>query len=262
MLHARFVLAGELPAKVALLEVNSLLPVVWCNKGREHDDLGPDDFLGNGVIRIHDSEAQVPSVGVMWNFGRGPVRVKREFSVLKERVRVLDLLEERLFRPCGVFSHSISIDLSFGDHSARDLSVDNFVPNSGFGEGDSWMSWCQSVHDCFGCFRNVCVFGFVAESDSKIVLFCPSSQNCFDVVILGTGHIDFVGDNMGRCLDSFPGSVSAETKCVDLPILEGRPFGSGVDWGGGFGSLVCGLVVSQDVWIVRSERSQVRTVSV
>ena len=39
MLHTRFVLAGELPTEVALLEVDSFLPMVWGDEGREHDDL-------------------------------------------------------------------------------------------------------------------------------------------------------------------------------------------------------------------------------
>ena len=32
-------LAGELPTEVALLEIDSLLPMIWGYKGRKHDDL-------------------------------------------------------------------------------------------------------------------------------------------------------------------------------------------------------------------------------
>ena len=39
VLHARFVLAGELPTEVALLEVDSFFPVIWSDKCGEHDDL-------------------------------------------------------------------------------------------------------------------------------------------------------------------------------------------------------------------------------
>ena len=39
VLHARFVLAGKLPAEVALLEIDSLFPMVWGDEGSEHDDL-------------------------------------------------------------------------------------------------------------------------------------------------------------------------------------------------------------------------------
>ena len=140
VLHTRFVLAGELPAKVALLEVDSFLPMVRCNKGREHDDLGPDNFLGDGIVRVHDGEAQVPGVGFVWDFSRGPIRVECEFGILEEWVRVLDFLEESLFRPGGIFSHSVSIYFRFSDHSARNLSIDDFVPDGGFGEGDGWVA--------------------------------------------------------------------------------------------------------------------------
>ena len=198
----------------------------------------------------------------MWDFRCGPVGIECKFSILEERVGVLDFLEERLFRPCGIFSHSISIDFGLGDHSARNLSVNDFVPNGGFGEGDIRVSWCQNVHDCFGCLRNVSVFRLIAERDSKIILFSPSSQDCFDVIVLGTGHIDFVSDNVGGCLDSFPRSVSAEAEGVDLPILEGRSLGSGVDRGSGFRGLVYRLVVSQNVWVVRCECRQVRVFSI
>ena len=39
VLHTRLVLTGKLPAKVALLKVDSLLPMVRSNKSCEHDDL-------------------------------------------------------------------------------------------------------------------------------------------------------------------------------------------------------------------------------
>ena len=39
VLHAGFVLSSELPAEVALLKVDSFLPMVWGNKRCEHDDL-------------------------------------------------------------------------------------------------------------------------------------------------------------------------------------------------------------------------------
>ena len=190
----------------------------------------------------------------MWDFSHGPVRIECEFCILEERVGVLDLFEECLFRPGGVFSHSVSIYLRFSDHSAGNLSVDNFVPDGGFGKGDGWMSWCQCVHNCLGCFRNICVFRFIAESDSEIVLFCPSSQDCFDVVVLGACHIDFVRDDVRWCLDSFPRSVSAEAESVDLPVLEGRLLGSRIDRGRGFRSLVWGLVFGQYIRIVCCER--------
>ena len=69
VLHTRFVLTGELPAKVALLEIDSFLPMVRCDKGREHDDLGSDNFFGDGVVGVNDGETQIPGVSVMWNFG-------------------------------------------------------------------------------------------------------------------------------------------------------------------------------------------------
>ena len=168
---------------------------------------------------------------------------------------VLDLFEECLFGPSGVFSHSVSVNLCFSDHSAWNLSVNNFVPDGGFGEGDSWMSWCQCVHDCFGCFRDVCIFGVVTESDSEVVFLCPSGQDCFDVVVLGACHIDFVGDDVGRCLDSFPRGISAETEGVDLPVLEGGPLILRIDGGSGFRGLVHRLVFGQNVWIGCGEGS-------
>ena len=191
----------------------------------------------------------------MWDFSRGPVGIECELGILEERVGVLDLFEECLFRPSGVFSHSISIDLGYRDHSAWNLSIDNFIPNSGFGEGDGWVSWCQSIQDGFGGFCDICVLGIVAESDSEVVFLCPSSQDCFDIVVLGAYYIDFVGDNMGGCLDSFPGSISTESESVDLPVLESRLLGSRIDGSSGFGGLMYRLVLGQNVWIVRRERS-------
>ena len=189
----------------------------------------------------------------MWDFSRGPVRVKRKFGVFEERVRVLDFFEECLFRPGGVFSHGISIYFRLSDHSARNLSVDNFVPNGGFGEGDGRVTWCQDVHDCFGRFRDIRIFGVVAECDSEVILLCPSGQNRFDVIVLGTCDIDFVSDDVSGSLDPFPGSVSAESESVDLPVLESRSFGSGVDRGCGFGALMYRLVLCQNVWVVCGE---------
>ena len=191
----------------------------------------------------------------MWDFGRGPIRVEREFGVLEERMGILDFFEECLLRPSGIFSHSISVDFGFCDHSAWDLSVDNLVPNGRFGEGDGRVSWYQCVHDCLGRFRNIRIFGLVAEGDSKVVLFCPSSQDCFDVIVLGTCYIDLVRDNVCGCLDSFPGSIPAESESVNLPVLECRPLGSGVDRSRGFGGLMRRLVVCQNVWVVCRERS-------
>ena len=165
-------------------------------------------------------------------------------------MRVLDLFEECLFSPCGVFLHSVSIYLCFRDHSTGNLSIDNFVPDSGFGEGDGWVSQSQCVHNHFSRLCNVRVFRLVAECDSEIVFLCPPSQDCFDVVVLGACYIDFIGDDVCGCLDSFPGSIPAESKGVDLPVLEGKPFGPGVDRGSGFGSLMCRLVFGQNVRVV------------
>ena len=50
-------MASKLPAKIALLEVDSFLPMVWGNQGREHDDLRFNDFLGDGVVWVYDGEA-------------------------------------------------------------------------------------------------------------------------------------------------------------------------------------------------------------
>ena len=84
MLHTRFVLSSELPTEITLLEVDSLLPVIRGNESGKHDDLRSDDFLGDGIVRVHDSEAQVPGVGVMRDVSGGPVGVECKFSILEE----------------------------------------------------------------------------------------------------------------------------------------------------------------------------------
>ena len=189
----------------------------------------------------------------MWDFGGGPIRVEGEFCVFEEGMGILDFFEECLLRPSGVFSHGISVYFCFSDHSAWNLSVDDFVPNGGFREGDGRVSWCKGIHNCLGRFGDVSIFRVVAESDGEIVFLGPSCQDCLDVVVLGACYIDLVSDNVGGCLDPFPGSISAETEGIDLPVLECRPFGSGIDRSGGFGGLVSGLVVGQNVWVVRGE---------
>ena len=100
------------------------------------------------------------------------------------------------------------------------------------------------------------------RDNGEVVFLSPSGENCLDVVVLRAGYIDFVCDDVGGCLDSFPRGISAEAESVDLPVLECRSLSSGVDRSGGFGSLVNRLVVSQNVWVVRCEGRQVCAVSV
>ena len=112
------------------------------------------------------------------------------------------------------------------------------------------MSRCQYIHNCLGCFGDVCVSRAITESDSEVVLLRPSSQDRFDVVILGAGHIDFVSDDVCGHLDTFPRSVPAESKGVDLSVLEGRSLGSGVGRGSGYGGSMYRLVFGQNVRVV------------
>ena len=95
------------------------------------------------------------------------------------------------------------------------------------------ISLGEEIDDSLGRILDVLVFGFVCESNRKIVLFGPSSQDGLDLVHLLAGYVDLVDDDVGWGLYAFPWGVPAEAKGVDLSMLEGRSLGFRVDWSSG-----------------------------
>ena len=96
------------------------------------------------------------------------------------------------------------------------------------------ISLGKEVDDSLGGVFDVFVFGLACESNRKIVFLGPSSQDSFDLVHFLASYVDLVNNDVRWGLYAFPWGVPAEAKSIDLPMLEGRSFGLGVDWNGGF----------------------------
>ena len=134
MLHARFVRASELPADVALNEIDSLFPVICLDYGGKHDEGGFHDLVCNGIVWVDNGEAYVPVVCFIWDFRGCPIWFVCESHVLEERVRVFDFLQKLFFGPELAHVHCITVEFLVRDRSAWDLSVDQFVPDCWFGK--------------------------------------------------------------------------------------------------------------------------------
>ena len=233
VLHACFMGASELPADVALNEVDSLLPVVRLDYGGKHDERRFDDLVCDGIVWVNDGEADVPMVSFVWNFHGRPIWFISENHVFEEWVGVFDFFQELFFGPELAHVHSVAVEFFVRDRPAWDLSIDQFVPNCRFGKRNMRIPLGKEIDDSFGCVFDVFVFGLICESNRKVVLLGPSSQNGFDLVHLLASYIDLVNNDVCWGLYAFPWGVPAEAKGVDLPMLEGRSFGFGVDWSSG-----------------------------
>ena len=234
MLHASLVGACELPANIALYEVDSLLPVICFNHSGKHDKGRFDDQVCDGIVWVDDGEADVPVVSFIWDFRSCPVWFVCEGYIFEEGVRIFDLFQELVLGPQLAHVHGITIELFVSDCSTWDLSVDQFVPNHWFGKGDVGISLCKDIDDGFSRVFNIFVLGFVCECDRKIVLFGPSGKDSFDLIHLLTGYVDLVDNDVCWGLYAFPWGFPTEAEGVDLPMLERRSFGLGIDWSRGF----------------------------
>ena len=95
------------------------------------------------------------------------------------------------------------------------------------------VTLCEDIDDGLGRVFNIFVFGFVCECDHKVILFGPPGKDSFDLIHLFTGYVDFVDNDVCWGLYAFPWGFPTEAESVDLPMLECRSFGFGVDWGSG-----------------------------
>ena len=234
MLHARFVGASKLPTDVALYEVDSLLPVVRLDYSGKHDEGGFNDLVCDGIIWVNDGEADVPMIGFVWDFRGRPIWFVCKDYVFEKWVGVLDFFQELFFGPELAHVHSVTVEFFVRDRPAWNLSVDQFVPDCRFGERNMRISLGKEVDNGLSCVFDVFVFGLVCECNRKVILFGPSSQDSFDLVHLLASYIDLVNNDMCWGLYAFPWSIPAEAKGVNLPVLESRSFGLGVDWSSGF----------------------------
>ena len=134
VLHARFVRASELPANVALNEVDSLFPVICFDYGGKHDEGRFNDLICDGIVWVNDGEADVPVVRFIWNFRGRPIWFVCENYIFEEWVGVFDLFQELFFGPELAHVHSVTVEFFIRDRPTWDLSVDQFVPNCWFGK--------------------------------------------------------------------------------------------------------------------------------
>ena len=134
MLHTSFVRARELPADVALNEVDSLFPVICFDYGGKHDEGGFNDLVCNGVVGVNDSETNVPVVSFVRNFRSCPIWFVCESYISEEGVGVFDFFQKLFFGPELAHVHGIAVEFFIRDRPAWDLSVDQFVPDCRLGE--------------------------------------------------------------------------------------------------------------------------------
>ena len=234
MLHASFVRAHELPADVTLYEVDSLFPVICDYYGGKHDEVGFDNLVCNGIIGVNNGETDVPVICVVWYFCGCPVWFVGKGYIFEEGVGFPDFLQECFLGPKLTQVHSIAVEFFVGDCPAWNLSVYKFVPYCRFGKRNMGVTLSEDIDDGLGCVFNIFVFGFVCESDREVILFSPSGEDSFDFVHLLTGYVDFVDNNVCWGLYAFPWGIPTEAEGVDLPVLECRSFGCGIDWSSGF----------------------------
>ena len=134
VLHACFVRASELPADVALNEIDSLFPVICLDYGCKHNEGGFHDLICDGIVWVDNGEADVPVVCFVWDFRSCPIRFVCEGYVLEERVGVLDFFQELFFGPELAHVHGIAVEFFVRDRPAWNLSVDQFVPDCRLGK--------------------------------------------------------------------------------------------------------------------------------
>ena len=126
--------ACELPANVALNEVDSLFPVVCFDYGGKHDEVGFNDLVCDRVVWVDNGETDVPVVSFIWNFCSCPIWFVCKCDILEEGVGILDFFQELFLGPELAHVHGVTVELFISDRPAWNLSVHQFVPNCRFGK--------------------------------------------------------------------------------------------------------------------------------
>ena len=126
VLHARFVRTSELPANVALNEIDSLFPVVCLDYGGKHDEGGFNDLVCDGVIWVNDGEADVPMVSFIWNFRGRPIWFVCENYIFEEGCH------ELAFFTFFLFFLFYCIDTHYSPKSYSDTNLHSLIIHFAF----------------------------------------------------------------------------------------------------------------------------------
>ena len=87
------------------------------------------------------------------------------------------------------------------------------------------------------------VRGVVPESDGEVLCFGPFGENGSDLVVFLACDVDFVYDDVRRCLNSLIWRVFGEAECINLLVLECRLSSARVDRrDGDVGGGCCGRI--------------------
>jgi len=216
-------LGVELPATIALEEVDFLLPALGVDHRAKHDRGGVVKGSGDRLVRVLDGESQVAVHLVGSKVPDSPTRVETEDGSLQNWMRALDVFEEFIWGPCVPFCYVDTriVPLAFIEvKSATGYTREyDLGPGENLGELRD-PAGCHRLLDGLGGITDVLLGRGVRKGNDQVVVGRPLSYLSLDVVGARSAlRIDAGGDIM-RVHDGLFGLI--RFLADELVVRDGR----------------------------------------